>query len=77
MSPRFRLHFWLYFFQRFVCHHCLSQRGYLSRPRNFPEKYLLPLMLLRPVRCGNCYRRSLRPFSVALHRRQPGFETNS
>jgi len=65
---------WLVFFSRFGCHECQSERGYLSRPRNVSEKYLLPLLLLRPVRCGDCYQRSSRPLSVALMRRRDPVE---
>ena len=46
------------FSKRFQCHDCRSEKGYLSRPRNFLEKYFLPLFLLRPVRCASCLRRS-------------------
>lgn len=48
------------FSKRFQCHYhyCWSETGYLSRPRNFLEKYSLPLFLLKPVRCGSCCRRS-------------------
>jgi len=60
----------LAFFSRFVCLGCLSERGYLSRPRSFADKYILPMFLLRPVRCAECYQRSVRPFTVALSRRR-------
>jgi len=48
------------FSKRFQCHfrYCWSEKGYLSRPRNFLEKYSLPLFLLKPVRCASCFRRS-------------------
>ena len=48
------------FSKRFQCHYryCWSEKGYLSRPRNFLEKYFLPLFLLKPVRCVGCSRRS-------------------
>src|SRR5947209_3431250 len=38
----------------FQCQDCGSFDGYRSRPRNFSEKYLLPLVLLLPVRCADC-----------------------
>ena len=48
------------FSKRFQCHfrYCWSEKGYLSRPRNFLEKYSLPLFLLKPVCCAGCFRRS-------------------
>jgi hypothetical protein len=39
------------------CPDCGGSEGYRSRRRNFVEKRILPLLLLRPVRCVNCYRR--------------------
>jgi len=67
---------WLHFFSRFVCHGCGGERGYVSRPRTFSERCVLPLFLLRPVRCGDCYHRSLRPISVPLIRRDPAVFAN-
>ena len=43
---------------KFRCPLCGSEMAYRSRPRNFTERFLLPLALLRPVRCGECYRRT-------------------
>ena len=57
-----------YFFKHFRCSYCGSDAGYPSRPRNFVERYLAPLVLLRKVRCGDCYRREYRPFSVPLRK---------
>jgi hypothetical protein len=42
----------------FECSNCGGFSGYRSRPRNFMEKFVFPLLLLRPVRCGDCSRRS-------------------
>jgi len=42
----------------FHCQDCGGLTGYRSRPRNFLEKYLLPLTSFRPVRCGDCFRRT-------------------
>lgn len=66
MSAWSRPSLWIYFFSRFVCHGCGGAHGYASRPRTFREKFILPLFLMRPVRCGDCYQRSWRPLSVAL-----------
>ena len=39
------------------CRDCGSEISFTSRPRNFGERYLLPIFLLRPAQCGECYRR--------------------
>jgi hypothetical protein len=59
-----RLQFDPLWFQRFFEYHCGdcgSDVGFRSRPRSFSERYLLPLFLLQPVRCGECYHRDYRP----------------
>jgi hypothetical protein len=48
------------FAKLFECRNCGSFNGYASRPRNFAERYILPLLFLRTVRCGDCYSRSFR-----------------
>jgi hypothetical protein len=60
------------FFEEFCCRGCGGQEAYRSRPRNFFEKYLLPVLLLQSVRCDHCYRRTyvLRTVAV-LERPQP------
>jgi hypothetical protein len=46
--------------------------GYRSRPKNFTERYLLPLLLLRPARCGDCFKRSYQSaFAKVRPRREP------
>jgi hypothetical protein len=50
-------------FQRhlvFHCDDCGSDTGFRSRRRTFTERYLLPIFLLRPVRCAECFRRDYR-----------------
>ena len=42
------------------CHDCGSETGFRSRRRTLSERYLLPLFLLMPVRCGECFRRDYR-----------------
>lgn len=44
----------------YICYDCGSEIGFRSRRRNFMERYLLPLVLLQPVRCGECFRRDYR-----------------
>jgi DNA-directed RNA polymerase subunit N (RpoN/RPB10) len=42
------------------CHDCGSEIGFRSRRRSLTERYILPLFLLQPVRCGECFRRDYR-----------------
>jgi hypothetical protein len=53
----------------FYCRECGGFTGFRSRPRSFTEKYLLPLMFHRPVRCGNCFRRSYQSVFVPVRER--------
>lgn len=64
--------FWSRFFTEFRCHHCGSEDGFVSRPRNLFEAYVLPLLALCPARCGDCFRRSYRPIRVPLLPRREG-----
>jgi hypothetical protein len=48
----------------FICPDCGSTVAFYSRRRTFTEKYLLPLLLLRPFRCADCFRRSYGPVFV-------------
>ena len=48
------------FSQPFVCRDCGSEVGFRSRRRTLAERYILPLFLLQPVRCGECFRRDYR-----------------
>ena len=54
------------FFEEFCCRGCGGQEAYRSRPRNFFEKYLLPLLLLQTVRCDHCYLRTYVLRTVAV-----------
>jgi hypothetical protein len=42
------------------CHDCGSDVGFRSRRRTFIERFVLPVFLLQPVRCGECFRRDYR-----------------
>jgi len=53
----------------FQCRDCGSFDGYRSHPRTFSEKYVLPLLLLRPVRCADCFRRYYRSVFVQVRER--------
>jgi len=48
------------FGQPYRCHDCGSEVGFRSRRRNLAERFILPLFLLQPVRCGECFRRDYR-----------------
>jgi hypothetical protein len=39
------------------CKDCGRELGVRSRPRTFVEHYILPLLLMQPVRCVACFRR--------------------
>ncbi len=45
---------------QFRCRDCSSEIGFRSRRRTFFERYVLPLVLMKPVRCGECFRRDYR-----------------
>ena len=42
------------------CSDCGSETGFRSRRRTLTERFILPLLLLQPVRCGECFRRDYR-----------------
>jgi hypothetical protein len=54
----------------FECRDCGGLNGYRSRPRNFSEKFLLPLLFLRPVRCGDCFRRTYQSALIPVRSRR-------
>jgi hypothetical protein len=56
-------------FAPYRCSDCGSTAGFRSRRRTFVERYLLPLFLLRPVRCGACFRRDYRSIFVEVRER--------
>ena len=47
-------------FPPYHCRDCGSELGFRSRRRTFTERFLLPVLLLQPVRCGECFRRDYR-----------------
>ncbi len=49
-----------FFSRSYQCRDCGSDVGFRSRRRTFIERFLLPLLFLRPVRCGECFRRDYR-----------------
>ena len=61
-------------FQRYIefhCDDCGSNAAFRSRRRTFSERYLLPVFLLKPVRCAECYRRDYRLLFVPVKERIP------
>jgi len=54
---------------QFRCRDCGHDVGFRSRRRSFFERYLLPLFLLKPVRCGECFRRDYRLIFTPVHDR--------
>jgi len=57
------------FFQPYRCHDCGSEAGFRSRRRTLTERYILPLFLMRPVRCGECFRRDYRSIFTPVRER--------
>ncbi len=57
------------FTQPYICHDCGSTVGFRSRRRNLFERFVLPIMLLQPVRCGECFRRDYRLIFTAVRDR--------
>jgi DNA-directed RNA polymerase subunit RPC12/RpoP len=51
------------------CRDCGSEVGFRSRRRTMSERFLLPLLLLQPVRCGECFRRDYRLIFTAVRDR--------
>ena len=47
-------------FPPYHCSDCGSEIGFRSRRRTLVERFILPILLLRPVRCGECFRRDYR-----------------
>jgi len=60
---------WEHYFKEFRCPDCGSTDGFRSRSRTLSEKYILPIFMLRPVRCGDCFRRFYRPVTVPVRER--------
>lgn len=68
---------WLQKFVEYHCDDCGSDSGHRSRRRNFSERYLLPIFLLKPARCALCFRRDYRSVFVQLKGRQPETAKNA
>jgi len=63
---------WTQFLEGFHCRGCGGHEVYGSRPRNFFERYALPIVFLRPVRCERCYHRRYVLRSIPILERLEG-----
>lgn len=55
----------------YICRDCGSEVGFRSRRRTLTERFILPLFLLKPVRCGECFRRDYRLIFTQVRDRLP------
>ena len=62
---------WFQQYLEYHCDDCGSDLGFRSRRRSFSERYLLPIFLLQPVRCAECFRRDYRFLFVPVRERLP------
>ncbi len=62
---------WFHKYIQFHCGDCGNDVGFRSRRRTFPERYLLPIFLLQPVRCTECFRRDYRLIFTPVNDRLP------
>jgi hypothetical protein len=62
---------WFQHYFEFHCDDCGSETGFRSRRRTFSERYLLPVFLLQPVRCAECFRRDYRLLFIPVNERLP------
>jgi hypothetical protein len=62
---------WFQRYLEFHCDDCGSDTGFRSRRRTFSERFLLPIFLLQPVRCAECFRRDYRLLFVPVKDRLP------
>ena len=60
---------WFQRYFEFHCDDCGSDTGFRSRRRTFSERYLLPVFLLQPVRCAECFRRDYRLIFMPVRER--------
>ena len=60
---------WFQRYLEFHCNDCGSNAAFRSRRRTIPERWLLPIFLLKPVRCAECFRRDYRLLFVPVKQR--------
>lgn len=61
---------------RYRCRDCAREVGCRSHPRNFVEHYVLPLLLLQPVRCVECFRRDYWPILTPVRKHSRHHHSN-
>ena len=52
------------------CRDCGKEVGVCSRPHTLTERHILPLLLLQPVRCVECFRRDYWSIFTPVHERE-------
>ena len=62
---------WFQRYFEFHCGDCGSDMGFRSRRRTFFERWLLPILLLKPVRCAECFHRDYRLLFMPVRERIP------
>jgi predicted RNA-binding Zn-ribbon protein involved in translation (DUF1610 family) len=60
---------WFQHYLEYQCVDCGNETAFRSRRRTFSERYLLPLFLLQPVRCSECFRRDYRLIFMPVRQR--------
>jgi hypothetical protein len=60
---------WFQRYFEFHCNDCGADTGFRSRRRTLTERYLLPVFLLQPVRCAECFRRDYRVIFMPVRER--------
>jgi len=60
-----------YLTRPYLCRDCGCEVGFRSRRRTATERYILPLLLLQPVRCAECFRRDYRLIFTQVRDRLP------
>jgi hypothetical protein len=62
---------WFQKYLEFHCEDCGGEAAFRSRRRTFSERYVLPIFLLQPVRCAECFRRDYRLLFMPVKDRMP------
>jgi hypothetical protein len=60
---------WFQRYFEFHCGDCGGDTVFRSRRRTLTERYLLPVFLLQPVRCAECFRRDYRLIFMPVRER--------
>jgi len=64
------------FAKTYRCRDCGKGVGFRSRPHTLMERYILPLLLMHPVRCAECFRRDYRLIFTPVCERSQGNDEN-